>query len=108
MGTPIDLPILFSNIPAVAKMTNADFTHAGTQQAMLGPRMAEQMEQLRSTVQEVEKSDDVEAVDEESHQEQQASERRRRRDKQEEPEEETPTTASNASPWTGNILNLKI
>ena len=107
MGTPIDLPILFSNIPAVAKMTNADFTQSGTQQAMLGPHLAEQMEQLKSQVQEIEKSDDVEAVDEEGHQEQQAGGRKRRA-KQEEPEEEAPTTASNASPWTGNILNLKI
>ncbi|MFW5837500.1 MAG: hypothetical protein ACOCVM_05785 [Desulfovibrionaceae bacterium] len=108
MGTPIDLPILFSNLPAVAKMVNPEFTQAANRQAILSPLIAEQQKLARSQVQEVEKTEGPDTVDQDGRPKQEAEERHHRRQDENEAEKEPSTMSSNASPWTGNILNLKI
>ena len=106
-STPLDLPILISQLPYVAKVAVAETSKPEVQKELFGPLIREHIRQNESKVQQVEKKEEIASVDRDGQnkQEQQAQSDRKKQEK----EEESPDTgASSASPWAGNIINVKI
>ncbi|EGB13881.1 hypothetical protein DND132_0666 [Pseudodesulfovibrio mercurii] len=105
--TPLDLPILISQLPFVQKIAHAEKATPEINQQLFGPLIQEQLRKREGTVQQVQKNAATDPVDRDGHNDRQqeaAPERRGR-----EPEEEDPDTgASDGSPWSGNIVNVKI
>ena len=107
-STPLDLPVLISQLPYVAKVALSETSKSEVQKQLFGPLINEHIRQNESKVQQVDKKEEVSAVDRDGQQkqEQQAQSDRKKRDKEEEPSSET--GSSSASPWAGNIVNVKI
>ena len=106
-STPLDLPILISQLPYVAKVALAETNKAEVQKQLFGPLINEHIRKNESKVQQVDKKEEVASVDRDGHQhhEQQAMSDRKKQEK----EEDSPDTgSSSASPWAGNIVNVKI
>ncbi|MBG0790122.1 MAG: hypothetical protein H0S80_06445 [Desulfovibrionaceae bacterium] len=106
-STPLDLPVLISQLPYVQKIAHAETAKPEVQQRLFGPMIQEQLRQREGTVQQVEKKTQTDPVDRDGHNgEQQAMSDRKNK---EGAEEESPDTgASSGSPWAGNIVNVKI
>lgn len=106
-STPLDLPILISQLPYVAKIAHAENAKPEVQKQLFGPLINEHIRQNENKVQQVDKKEKTNPVDRDGqHKEQQAQPERK---KQEKEEEESPDTgASTSSPWAGNIVNVKI
>jgi hypothetical protein len=109
MGTtPLDLPILISQLPFVQKIAHAEKATPEIQKMLFGPLITEHLRKNEGKVQEVSKKEETAPVDRDGQQNQQhqaASDKKRK----EKDEEDSPETgASNASPWSGNIVNVKI
>ncbi|BDQ32872.1 hypothetical protein [Pseudodesulfovibrio portus] len=106
-STPLDLPVLISQLPFVQKIAHAETAKPEIRQQLFNPMVQEQVQKREGTVQQVAKKTATDPVDRDggNNEKQQASSER----KQKEEEEESPDTgASNASPWAGNIVNVKI
>ena len=106
-STPLDLPILISQLPFVQKIAHAEKAKPEINQLLFGPLIQKQLRENQGTVQQIEKQSEVDPVNRDGHNnaQQDASPDRERK----EPEDESPDTgASNASPWAGNIVNVKI
>ena len=106
-STPLDLPILISQLPFVQKIAHVERAKPDIQQQLFGPMIQEQVKNREGTVQQVEKKSQTDPIyrDSRKDEKQQASSDRQQKD----PDEEDPDTgASNASPWAGNIVNVKI
>ncbi len=105
--TPLDLPILISQLPYVAKVAHVEKAKPEIQKQLFGPLINEHIRQNESKVQQVDKNERTSPVDRDGQQnEQQALPERK---KQEKEEEASPYTgASSTSPWAGNIVNVKI
>lgn len=106
-STPLDLPILISQLPFVQKIAHAEKATPEINQQLFGPLIQEQLRQREGTVQKVQENAAADPVDRDGHndQRQEASSER----KECAPEEEDPDTgASDGSPWSGNIVNVKI
>lgn len=109
-STPLDLPILISQLPNMQQIAGANFVPHEAQQALFGQMVAEQKRKEEQKVQETEKKDGLEALDRD-HGGNTASSRfmRQQRNRQKhEPDPQPDSQSSNASPWTGNIINVKI
>lgn len=105
--TPLDLPVLISQLPYVAKIAHAETAKPEIQKQLFGPLINEHIRQNESKVQQVNKKEEVAPVDRDGQQkgEQQAHSERKKQEK----EEESPDAgASTTSPWAGNIVNVKI
>ncbi|MDD3310662.1 hypothetical protein [Pseudodesulfovibrio sp.] len=105
--TPLDLPVLLSQTPYVARVAHVENAKPEIQKQLFGPLINEHIRQNETKVQEVEKKEKTDPVDRDGpHQEQQAQHERQRHEKEEEAQPET--NPSSASPWSGNIVNVKI
>lgn len=107
--TPLDLPILISQLPNLQQIAGSHIIPQDAQQALFGQMVADNQRKDDQKVQEVEKKERLEAVGQEAGGKNSAAgyPRQRRRP----PPENTPapdTQSSNASPWAGNIINVKI
>ncbi|WP_035104303.1 hypothetical protein [Desulfohalovibrio reitneri] len=107
MPYSVDLTTLIQVLPHLSKVATGTATHPEASREANFERSMEQQEANREKIQEVEKRADTKQVDDETpggggghpgtgH----------RRRKEEKPE--TQTSASNASPFSGNILNVEI
>ena len=107
-STPLDLPILISQLPFVQKIAHAEKAKPEIQQQLFGPMIQEKVKNREGTVQQVEKKTQTDPIDRDGHNDenQQALSDRKHKDTDE--EEHPDTGASNASPWAGNIVNVKI
>lgn len=106
--TPLDLPILISQLPNLQQLTGSHtFPHA--QQAIFSQMVADNQRIDDTKVQQVEKKEGTEAISQEAGGKNSApgfSRQRRRPPPENEPMPDT--QSSNASPWAGNIINVKI
>ncbi len=106
-STPLDLPVLISQLPFVQKIAHAETAKPEIRQQLYNPMVQERVEKREGTVQQVAKKSDTSPIDRDggNHEQQQAAgERKHKEDEEENPE----SGASNASPWAGNIVNVKI
>mgnify|MGYP006300433829 CR=1 FL=1 len=107
MSNPLSLPVLFQSIPAYQQLANAEQMRPETERVLFGPILAKQTANAQQgKVQQVDRSETPREVDRDGggQQGQQFTPQQRSKDK--EPEDEA--LASNASPWSGNIINVKI
>lgn len=107
-STPIDLPIVIAQLPYVQKLANAEQASPETRKSLFGPIIAEHLRRNKQeTVQEVEETEAMQPVDSEGHNQQEQQAAPQDRNKKEQEEEETESGAS-SSPWSGNIVNMKV
>lgn len=106
MPSPLDLPLLVSQLPYVQQVTHAEESKAEAQQTHFAPLLDKKIREDRETVQNVDHPEAAEPVDRDGGQDRPAHYGQQRERKPHEPEQEP--VASNASPWTGNIINVKI
>lgn len=105
MPGPVDMPLIISQLANVQKISNSETTKAQMQQTLLiNPAEQEKNKNSQKQIQHIEKDEGSEAVNDEGggKSQQHASPRKK---KKEEPEEEKKTKPS---PWSGNIINVKI
>ncbi len=109
MPGPVDMPLVISQMAHVQKITNAELIKSSLQNALvINPSEQELNKLAREQVQKVEEDEGADSVSKDGggNARQQTSARKRKKKEEQELEEEK--TASNASPWSGNIINLKI
>lgn len=106
--TPLDLPTLISQLPYMQKIANAEMVKADIQKQLFAPIIAEHLrKQGKEQVQSIDAPEGTDAVDEDgSNKQEQTLQQNDRQSKESEEKQETVT--SNASPWAGNIINVKI
>lgn len=108
-STPLDLPILISQLPNMQQIASAHMVPHEAQQVLFGQLVADQQRKEEQKIQEVEKKEKLEAVDHETGGKNSSpGYARQRRRPPPEAEPQPDTQSSNASPWTGNIINVKI
>lgn len=109
--TPLDLPILISQLPNLQQIMGPQHVPAEAQQALFGQLVADNQRKEEQTVQVVEKEDGLEAMGRDTggnkNAPQQHPTRKPRQSLAPEPGA-AGTQSSNASPWAGNIINVKI
>lgn len=106
--TPLDLPVLISQLPFVQKIAHAEKAKPEVNQQLFGPLIQEQLRRREGMVQQVNKKEPTDPVDRDGHnnEPQEASSQRQEKERR---EEDSPDTgASSGSPWSGNIVNVKI
>ncbi len=104
----LDYPVLISQLPIAGKLVNAEQLSPELRREIFQPVLQQLLREDAKKVQEVEKKEKSSTVTRESRGNQNAPQEQRRECKEQAEEEETPSTASNASPWSGNIINVKI
>jgi hypothetical protein len=108
-STPLDLPILVSQLPNLQQIAGSHIIPQEAQQILFGQMVAEHQRKDEQKVQEVEKKESLEALDHETGGKNSSpGYSRQRRRTPSEPLPEPDTQSSNASPWAGNIINVKI
>ncbi|HBR05823.1 MAG TPA: hypothetical protein DD766_01580 [Desulfovibrio sp.] len=106
-ASPLDLPILVSQLPYVQQVAHAEQSKTEAQQNHFAPMLDKKIREDRETVQNVEHPDAAEPVDRDGGGQDRPDQYAQHRERTpHEPEQEA--VASNASPWTGNIINVKI
>ena len=109
---PLDLPILISQLPNAQQLLGPQHVPAEAQQALFGQLVAENQRKQEQTVQEVNKGEGMDAMGRDSGGNKNASQHAPRRPKTattpEDSQSDLGGTSSNASPWSGNIINVKI
>ena len=106
--SPLDYPVLISQLPIAGKLVNAEQLSPELQREIFQPVLQQQLRDQSKKVQEVDKKERATTVNRDDRGGGRGQSLARERKHKEEEEEETPTTASNASPWSGNIINVKI
>lgn len=105
--TPLDLPVLIAQMDYAAKIVNADKAKPEVERQLFGPLIQEQIRKNEGKVQQVDKKEGADPVDRDGqNQQQQAAPEKERKEK--EPDDDPETGASDPSPWSGNIVNVKI
>lgn len=107
-STPLDLPVLISQLPFVQKIAHAEKAKPEVQQLLFGPAIQEQIRKQEGKVAQVEKKSEVDPVDRDGRQEKKRQEMSEKKKQESEDEESPDTGASSTSPWSGNIVNVKI
>lgn len=106
-STPLDLPVLISQMHYAAKIIHAEKARPEVEQQLFGPLIREQIRKNEGKVQQVDKKERTDPVDRDGNQnEQHAAPEREQREK--EADDSPESGASNPSPWSGNIVNVKI
>ncbi len=106
-SSPLDLPILLAQLPYVAKIAHAEKAGPEVRQQLFGPLIAENIRKNSEKVQEVNKKEKTDPVDRDGTPKEQQAAPDNRREK--EKDEDDPNTGSSTqSPWSGNIVNVKI
>ncbi|WP_041720073.1 hypothetical protein [Pseudodesulfovibrio piezophilus] len=106
-STPLDLPILISQLPYVARLAHAEKAKPEIEKQIFGPLLQEQLKKKQGKVQQVDKKQRLSQVDQDGRgaNQQTLSERH---PQQEDTDEQLETETSNHSPWSGNIVDVKI
>ena len=110
-STPLDLPILISQLPNLQQTMGPQHVPHDAQQVLFGQLVADNQRKDEQKVQTVEKKEDgPDAMGREAGGNKNAQQHlaRQRRTPPPEPEQQPGTQSSNASPWAGNIINVKI
>jgi len=106
MAGPVDMPLIISQLANVQKISNSEVTKAQLQQSlMINPAEQEKNKEAQKQVQQIEKEEGSQAVQDESNNAKQHTSSRKRKKKEPDAEEEK---ENKPSPWSGNIVNLKI
>lgn len=108
---PLDLPILISQLPNAQQFMGPQHVPHEAQLALFGQLVAENQRKQEQGVQEVDKSDGTEPLGRDSGGNKNASQHAPRQARQHPAgtdDSETLGASSNASPWSGNIINVKI
>jgi len=106
MSTSINFPVLLAQLPHLQELAGADKARPEMAAAFNEQLAAETQKKEQSQVQKVEKQDNLDAAGEKPEERPGYRGSRRRKRQAPEPEEEDASRA--ASPWAGNILNLKV
>ncbi len=108
MAGGIDLTTLIAQLPHLSKIATAEHSHPGVQKTLLFQNALVTAQQGREQVEKVHQTEATRKVKEKqkqrNHQEQQGFTPKEESQK----EDDDVPTASNASPWSGNILNIKV
>lgn len=105
----INLTTLFQVMPYAQNVAHAEIALPQAQQAAATLMAQENLQKNQSQVQKVEEQEGAESVkDENSGRKGGTGHRRRRKPPEPETAPESATSASNASPWSGNIINRRI
>jgi hypothetical protein len=111
MPTTINLPVLLAQLPHLAKLTSAEQSGPAAQ-ARFSEELARQRQELaRDQVQEIDKKEKTAVTDDQGRggaQPRPRREARRRSDSGDDQDQEDKGEPKAASPWAGNIINLKI
>ncbi|WP_432737230.1 hypothetical protein [Maridesulfovibrio sp. FT414] len=108
MPGPVDLPLMISQLANVQQISNAELTKSQMQQTlMINPAEQEKNKDAQKQIQHIEKDDGSASIQDEGggNPQQHASSRRR---KKKAPEPEVEEKITKPSPWSGNIINVKI
>lgn len=108
---PLDMPILISQLPNLQQMLAPQIIPAEAQQALFGQMVADNQRKEDHNVQKVEKEDGLDAMGKDSGGNKQAAQQhhpQRQRLPADPDQTAGATQSSNASPWAGNIINVKI
>jgi|UPI0003F5D21B hypothetical protein len=103
----VDLNLLIQQLPHLSKVATALRTHPDQQRAALFEKAVQQHELSKEQVQEIERTEKSKLVDREGAGGGQQGDAGTRQHSKGDSSEEM-NTASNASPWTGNLINIKI
>ncbi|SKA86811.1 hypothetical protein SAMN02745704_02007 [Paucidesulfovibrio gracilis DSM 16080] len=106
MSSPIDYPILVSQLPFVSKLATAEQTHPEVRQEQFANLLSQQQQAERARVKEIEKKEKSSTVTRDGGGSGQGQTGQQAREKS--PPKEEPPLASNASPWSGNIINKRV
>jgi len=111
-SSPLDMPVLISQLPNLQQTLASQYVPAEAQQALFGQLVADNQRKEEHSVQVVEKDDGLNAMGQDSggnkEAPQQAAQQRSRKHFPTTEETLGDTQSSNASPWAGNIINVKI
>ena len=107
-ASPLDYPVLISQLPIAGKLVNAEQLSPELRREIFQPILQRQLREEAQTVQQVEKEERTSTVKRDARGGGQNPTPGKDREQKHEAEEESPATASNASPWSGNIINVKI
>lgn len=108
-STPLDLPIMISQLPNMQQIAAANLVPHEAQQVLFGQLVADHQRKDEQKVQEVDKKEGLEALDRETGGKNSSpGYARQRRRPPPEAQTQPDTQSSNASPWAGNIINVKI
>ena len=105
--TPLDLPILISQLPFVQKIAHAEKAKPEINQQLFGPMIQKELQRREGMVQQVQKKAAVDPVDRDGHNDQRQEAAPEHKDRQRD-EDDPDTGSSDGSPWSGNIVNVKI
>jgi len=105
-SSPLNLPILIAQLPYVAKIAHMEKAKPEIHKQLFGPLINEHIRQNESKVQQVDKKEMTSAIDRDGKQHEQQAKPEKKKDKKE--EEDPESGSSNPSPWSGNIVNVKI
>ncbi len=109
MPGPVDMPLIISQLANVQKISNSEVTKAQMQQTlMINPAEQEKNKDAQKQIQNIEKDQGSQAVQDEGggNAKHHAMSRKKRKTPEDEPKEEEKKTKP--SPWSGNIINVKI
>ncbi|WP_319759159.1 hypothetical protein [Maridesulfovibrio sp.] len=104
MPGTLDMPLIISQLANVQKISNSEVTKAQLQQTlMINPQEQENNKNAQKQIQKAEKDEAAISVsDEKAGNNGGQHSKRQKKQKEEEPEEEK------QSPWSGNIINVRI
>lgn len=108
--SPVDYPVLISQLPFVSKLATAEQTHPEVRQELFGPLILQKLrEQGKEQVPEVNPKEAASTVTRDGGGNAPGGQSgdQKRQAAAEEPDDEE-TSPSSGSPWTGNIINKKI
>ena len=107
---PLDMPVLISQLPNLQQVMGPHLMAHEAQLALFGQMVAENQRKEEQTVQVVEKEDGLDAMGRDTGGNKNAQHHAARQRQQPAPEPEADGTgqSSNASPWSGNIINVTI
>lgn len=106
--TPLDLPVLISQLPYVAKIAHAEEAGPEAQKQIYAPLINEQIHKNEKKVKEVDKKEKTNPVDRDGPQKDRQEAHADDQKKGKEDDDSPDTGTSNPSPWAGNIVNVKI
>ncbi|WP_031483843.1 hypothetical protein [Maridesulfovibrio frigidus] len=107
MPGPVDLPLTISQLANVQKISNSEISKSELQQILvINPAEQEHNKDSQKQIQKIDKDEGSHQIkdDEQKNTKQEARSRKRKEKEEESKSEEEPKS----SPWSGNIINVKI
>lgn len=106
MTNGVDLNLLIQQLPHLSKVATAVHTHPEVQKQAIFEQALEKQQQIKDQVQEALKKQPSKGVERDGGGGQSAAWFGQEHPAEEQKQEESP--ASNASPWMGNLVNIKV